>query len=457
MDNQIKRFLIQFARIFSNWYVSVGTDAAGNKILHRVPIMYGDASRQAATIVANNSANNLPSAPLITYYITGLEYDQRRTQDPYFIDKMYVRQRTYNPDTNEFEVTQGNAFNVERIMPVPYTLRVQLDIWTSNYNQKLELAEQLGVLFNPSMELQSTDNFLDWTSLSVVYQDGLTFSSRTIPQGTGNPIDILSWKFYMPIWISSPIKVKKFNVIHKIIASVFRGRAIDDIQDEDLLLGTRQKITPYGYKVLLIGNQLQIVPSASAPYPPNTALDPGELSAESLLWREVLNAYGVVRPGISMIALENPYTVTEILGTIEYNADDRILTYTIDPDTLPSNTLSPVNSVINPLLKTPGNGLPVAAVGQRYLIVEDIPSQTVYPSPSTTPNAWVGLNNGASANSIIQYTGTQWIVSFDAAANPNALEYVVNLTTQIQYRYSSGSWMKSYEGWYDDGDWRIII
>lgn len=419
--------------------------------------MYGDASRQAATIVANNSANNLPSAPLITYYITGLEYDQRRTQDPYFIDKMYVRQRTYNPDTNEFEVTQGNAFNVERIMPVPYTLRVQLDIWTSNYNQKLELAEQLGVLFNPSMELQSTDNFLDWTSLSVVYQDGLTFSSRTIPQGTGNPIDILSWKFYMPIWISSPIKVKKFNVIHKIIASVFRGRAIDDIQDEDLLLGTRQKITPYGYKVLLIGNQLQIVPSASAPYPPNTVLDPGELSAESLLWSEVLNAYGVIRPGISMIALENPYTVTETLGTIEYNTDDRVLTYTIDPDTLPSNTMSPVNSVINPLLKTPENGLPAAAAGQRYLIVEDIPSQTVYPSPSTTPNAWVGLENGASANSIIQYTGTQWIVSFDATANIDALEYVVNLTTQIQYRYSSGSWMKSYEGWYDDGDWRIII
>lgn len=456
MDNQIKRFLIQFARIFSQWYVSVGTDANGNKILHRVPIMYGDASRQAAAITANNSANNLPSAPLITYYITGLEYDQRRTQDPYFIDKMYVRQRTYNPDTNEFEVTQGNAFNVERIMPVPYTLRVQLDIWTTNYNQKLELIEQLGVLFNPSMELQSTDNFLDWTSLSAVYQDGLTFTSRTIPQGTGNQIDITSWKFYMPIWISSPIKVKKFNVIHKIVASIFRGRAIDDIQDEDLLLGTRQKITPYGYKVLLLDNKLQIVPDAGAPYPDNTVLDRGEISSESLLWRQVLDAYGQIRPGISMIALENPYTVTELLGTIEYSNDDRVLLFNIDADTIPSNTLSPINSVINPTLKYPDSGLPAAAAGQRYLIVESIPEQETYSPPSGILNAWPGLSNGAPRNSIIEFNGLNWTISFNASTSTST-EYVLNLTTQIQYRFVDGQWMKSYEGWYEQGDWRIIL
>jgi hypothetical protein len=97
-DNQIRRFLLQFARIFSNWQVTKGKDPAGNDILVRVPVMYGDSSRQAATILANNSASNLPSAPLITYYITALEYDQRRTQDPTFVDRINVRQRAYNPD-----------------------------------------------------------------------------------------------------------------------------------------------------------------------------------------------------------------------------------------------------------------------------------------------------------------------------------------------------------------------
>ena len=200
-DNQIRRFLIQFAKIFSNWSVTRGKDPAGNEIIVRVPVMYGDSSRQASTIIANNSASNLPSAPLITYYISGLEYNQKWTQDPTFVDKMNVRQRAYNPDTQSYEQTQGQAFTVERLMPVPYTLRINVDFWTTNYNQKLELIEQLGTLFNPALEIQSTDNFIDWTSLSVVFQDGLTFSSRTIPQGTGNPIDVMTWKFYMPIWL----------------------------------------------------------------------------------------------------------------------------------------------------------------------------------------------------------------------------------------------------------------
>ena len=81
-DNQIRRFLIQFAKIFSSWSVTKGKDPAGNEILVRVPVMYGDSSRQASTILANNSASNLPSAPLITYYISALEYDQKRTSSP---------------------------------------------------------------------------------------------------------------------------------------------------------------------------------------------------------------------------------------------------------------------------------------------------------------------------------------------------------------------------------------
>lgn len=454
-SEQIKRFLLQFSRIFSNWNVTYGSDPQGNPILHRVPIMYGDVSRQAATIIANNSASNLPSAPLMTYYITGLEYDQRRTQDPYFVDKMFVRQRTFNQETGEYETTQSNAFNVERIMPVPYTLRVQVDLWTTNYNQKLEIIEQLGVLFNPSMELQSTDNFIDWTSLSVVYQDGITFTSRSIPIGTSNPIDVLSWKFYMPIWISSPIKVKKFNVIHRVIASIFKSDYKDDISNEDLLLGTRQKITPYGYKILLLDGGLQILPVSNPFQPPNSSVEVPTGQPTNISWQAVLNAYGTVRPGISMISLENPYMDTEIMGTISFNPlDDRVLIYNIDIDTLPSNTLSPVTSVIDPMLKYPENGLPSAVTGQRYLIVENIPTQTGYVLPAVS--AWPGLSDGANANDIIEYDGTNWTIVFDSI-NATDIEFVINLTTGVQYRFSEDSWVKSYEGYYDAGDWRIII
>jgi hypothetical protein len=452
-DNQIRRFLIQFAKIFSNWDVTKGKDPAGHDILVRVPVMYGDSSRQASTIIANNSASNLPSAPLITYYISGLEYDQRRTQDPTYVDNISVRQRAYNPDTQQYEPVQGQAFTIERQMPVPYTLRITVDFWTTNYNQKLELIEQLGTLFNPALEIQSTDNFIDWTSLSVVYQDGLTFSSRSIPQGTGNPIDVMSWKFYMPIWISTAAKLKKFGVIEKIIASIFAGKALTDIQDEDLLLGTRQKITPYGYKVLLLGNTLQILPQATAFYPSNENLELPANPDTDIYWSSVLNVYGTVKPGISQIWLQNPYMNTDIVGTIVPDPnDDRLLIYNIDPDTLPQNTLTPVDGVVNPQVTGPNAGLPGPTPGRRYLIVEDIGTD----GESTT--AWGNLV--AHANDIIQFdAGTmEWVVAFDSTTTtPLTLEYVTNLATNVQYRYVDHTWMKSYEGWYGQGDYSIVI
>ena len=450
-DNQVRRFLIQFAKIFSNWQVTKGKDPAGNEILIRVPVMYGDSSRQASTIIANNSASNLPSAPLITYYISALEYDQRRTQDPTFIDKIQVRQRSYNNETQSYETVQGQAFTVERLMPVPYTLRINVDFWTTNYNQKLQLIEQLGTLFNPALEIQSTDNFIDWTSLSVVYQDGLTFSSRSIPVGTGNPIDVMSWKFYMPIWISTASKLKKMGVIEKIIASIFKGNALTDIQDDDLLLGTRQKITPYGYKVLLINNTLQILPADQPFNPPNSDLDNPTNPSTALYWSSLLNVYGTVRPGISQIWLQNPYMTTDIVGTIVPDPlDDRLLIYNIDPDTLPQNTLDPVYSVVNPLTSGPNSGLPGPINGVRYLIVEDVGA------PGSSTVAWGNLV--AAANDIIEYSSSlgQWYVSFDSNAS-TSVEYVTNLTTNIQYRYINGAWMKSVDGWYDQGDYSIVI
>ena len=452
-DNQVRRFLIQFAKIFSNWEVTRGKDPNGNDILVRVPIMYGDSSRQASTIIANNSASHLPSAPLITYYITGIEYNQKWTQDPTFVDKLNVRQRAYNQDTQSYETVQGQAFTVERLMPVPYTLRVSVDFWTTNYQQKLEIFEQLATLFNPALEIQSTDNFIDWTSLSAVFQDGITFSSRTIPQGTNNPIDVMTWKFYMPIWISTSSKLKKMGVIEKIIASIYRGTALLDVQDEDLLLGTRQKITPYGYKVLLLGNKLQLLPANEAFNPSNNSLTLPDSPNTNLYWSALLNVYGAVKPGISQIWLQNPYMDSDIVGTIVPDpTDDRFLIYNIDQDTLPQNTLAPVNSIINPQLTGPNAGLPGPLAGVSYVIVEDIGIE------GATTVSWGGLV--ANANDIIQFdadTG-QWFVSFDSQAS-TTVQFVTNLTTNVQYRYvnADGMWMKSYEGWYNQGDYSIVI
>ena len=49
-----------------------------------------------------------------------------------------------------------------------------------------------------------------------------------------------------------------------------------------------------------------------------------------------------------------------------------------------------------------------------------------------------------------------WEVAFDSEA-ATTVEFVTNLTNNVQYRFANGSWMKSYEGWYEAGDYSIVI
>jgi hypothetical protein len=343
-------------------------------------------------------------------------------------------------------------------MPVPYKLTINLDIWTSNTNQKLQLMEQILVLFNPALEIQSTDNYIDWTSLTTCDLERVNWSSRSIPVGTDNPIDIATLTFNVPIWLSSPAKVKKLGVVERIIASIFdaNGDASVAVTDNDLLLGTRQIFTPFGYQTLLIGNKLQVLAQNAVVDQSNESLTPPDSPPSNLLWHNIIGMYGVLRPGISLIALEQE-DGSEVYGTVAYDpSDDRFLLFIVDEATVPANTLTPVNAVINPLFSGPDAGLSPAAEGQRYLLTE----ATGNFSNSNNPTAWLGQNNQplvANANDIIEYSNGRWTVVFDSASSPNNLQYVTNITTGLQYEWTGSMWIKSYQGLYPGGAWSLIL
>jgi hypothetical protein len=456
-DEQIRRFLLQFARIFSNFQVEYGRNEAGvNDTLIRVPVRYGDASRQAQTILQNNSANDMPSTPMMSFYITKLDYDRPRMQEPYFVSTIAVRQRTYDSDTDSYETTQGNAFTIDRLMPVPYKLTINLDIWTSNTNQKMQLLEQILVLFNPALEIQSTDNYIDWTSLTVCELESVNWSSRVIPVNADNPIDIATLTFTIPIFISSPAKVKKLGVVERIIANVFdaNGDASNAVLDNDLLLGTRQVFTPYGYQTLLIGNRLQALRQDQVVDQSNSSLAQPTSPPSNLLWHAIIDMYGVLRPGVSLMQLEQD-DGSLVVGTIAYDpTDDRFLLFSVDEDSVPANTLDPVTAVINPLASGPGHGLIPPVFRQRYLLTEDTGSDNGY------AEAWAGLDGQpliARANDIVEYDGSRWVVYFDSTSSPDNIQYVTNITTNTQYEWTGASWIKSYQGLYPGGAWNLVL
>jgi len=468
-DAQIERFLAQFIRMVSGFQVEFGKDRNGATTLQRVPVYYGDGSRQVMSIITGNSENTLPTTPAMTVYINNITYDRDRVQEPNFISKMNIRQRYYNEDTQEYEAQQGNAFTVERMMPVPYTLELKLDIWTSNTKQKLQLLEQLIVLFNPALEIQSTDNYIDWTSLSAVYLESPNWSTRTVGgSGADNPIDVATLTFKLPIWISPPAKVKKLGVIQKIIASIHDGAGdlSEAVYSNTNLMGSKQYFTPLDYGVLLIGNTLTLLKVHEITDPRDP---PIELGAPPVIttpvkvgtpdnWRNLIDVYGSLENGISQIRLTQDDEISEIIGTVSYHpTDDTLLLFNADVDTLPANTLPAVNAIIDPTKVTVNSNITSPAVGTKYLILKAIGSED-----NTATNdavAWAGTANEpliANANDIIEWNGTSWTVSFDSQA-ASSVQYVSNLNTTTQYKWDLNRWVKSWEGEYKNGLWTLVL
>ena len=460
-DSQVRRFLLQFIRAFSNFQVEFGKDRDGNVTLQTVPVKYGDATRMVSSIIKDNSENKITPTPMISCYINAIEYMPERRQDPTFVDKRHIRMRKFDENTGEYTTQQGNAFTVERLMPVPYNLTLNVDIWTSNTTQKLQLLEQILVLFNPTFEIQSTDNYLDWGSLSYIELTGTTWSSRTVPVGTEDQIDIATLTFNVPIWISPPAKVKKLGVVNRIIASIYdeSGDIADGIIDQNILMGTRMKFTPMNYGILLLGNTLTILErqeSVTNKIDPTSIENdpPVKIGVDDVTWRAVINQYGELQAGISQVRVD--FGTGEIVGTVAHHpTDDTKLLFTVDTDTIPTNDLDPVLKVINPLKVGPDAGLPTSATGQRYLILRGIGAD----GNTDGPDAWkdtTGNDFTAGANDIIEYDGIRWNVSFDSSTD-TGIHYTTNTNTGIQYKWTGEAWVKSYEGEYKAGEWQLVI
>ena len=182
-----------------------------------------------------------------------------------------------------------------------------------------------------------------------------------------------------------------------------------------------------------------IVPANATVVTAGTKVTPGSLALGSVVITNV----------------SNEVLATTATGTVAFDpTDDRFLLYSINPDTIPSNTLSPVNAVIDPLRSGPGAGLAVATLGQRYLLTEATGSEDGY------AEAWAGLGGQplvAEANDIVEYDGQRWIVSFDSENSPDNIQYVTNITTSIQYEWTGTTWIKSYQGLYPGGTWSLVL
>jgi len=438
---QIRKWILQIMRVFSEFQVQYGLDASGNQLYSSVPVIWGDGSIQAATIQRLNSENILPSIPMISIYINNLKFDRPRTQTPTYVDSSTVRTRVFSPACGTYLPAQGNAYTVKKFMPVPYKLEVRLDIVTSNTQQKLQILEQILPLFNPSIEIQKTDNYEDWESLSYLELNDTTWSNRTIPVGQGNDTsyDISTLQFESPIWLTLPAHVSKMGVIFKVISNIGELAGINDI-----VYGTRQVVTYNNYGLFVNNNQIRIL---------NQGVNSSNVAGvygQPLDWNGILGVYGNIRQGVSEIGLTYAGDTNEIIGTITVNpSDSTIVLFNANIATLPINTLPAITAIINPESEAPNIGLPNANIGQSYLLTSDIGTNWPYNT--------VNSNASAKVNDIISYNGNSWITTFSANNNIGNIQFVYDNNTSSQIQWNGNAWVNGWNGPYTAENWRLII
>jgi hypothetical protein len=504
---------------------------------------------QVGNIIRQNSENKIQGAPRIAVYISGLEMDKDRLADATFVGKLHIREREieFNPETgrDEYTSSEGSNYTIERIMPTPYKLTVKADIWSANTDQKLQILEQILMLFNPSLEIQTSDNYVDWTSLSVVYMDDLNFSSRSIPVGNNSAIDIATMDLSMPIWISPPSKVKRLGLINRITIGMF-GQIGDS--DEGYIDGIDSGSGGSGpglldniggiatvidnFDIVVYGGQARIFYPDARGHRVNNLIDVGIDSIKIVNWTVIFDKYpGKYSGGNSKLFLLQS-NGTEVFGTVAINPiDQSILNVQWDTDSYPTNTdissehrpSSPgtFDAIIDPKTTGPKSGLTAPSIGTRYLIIDNIGGgvrETLVAENSSNridtmvdydkvirsevyvnkipvnfetlnmegklvirldtsaqvddiityelfvnedgPDAWKnddGSDFIANTNDIIEWTGTKWHVIFDSTASKDTIYYLTNIYTNVQYKWNGVSWVKSFEGEYRKGYWRILL
>lgn len=198
-SKQIKTRITDFMAIFAGLKVETGKREDGKTKLINVPIRYGDADRVVAYIKTEATQNKMLRIPLMSVVYNDIQLDES-------LRKGVSTERRFT------HMERGGVFPddikvIHQLMPVPYRLFMELSIYTSNTEQQLQILEQLLVLFDPTLTLQSGDTIFDWTKLTTVKLESIQLENN-YPIGTDKNVRVVKLQFSFPIYLSIPANLR---------------------------------------------------------------------------------------------------------------------------------------------------------------------------------------------------------------------------------------------------------
>lgn len=233
-DEQLRKYIVQFAAIFMGLQVEVGKRGSVDAHLVPVPIKVASADRVVAAIKDENTQNKLLRLPLCSCQLIGIELAPELRKGV-----MQSRRNTYMPTNGVFP---DDLKVVEQRMPVPYKAEMELTLYASNQDQHYQMVEQILSIFDPVFQIQLTDEAFDWTRVTTVELTNINFDENFTPGGDRRIIQT-TLSFTMPIHLSLPNRVHQrfIKEIYLRIGAV----ATDAANSFDIIADLNSQQIPY--------------------------------------------------------------------------------------------------------------------------------------------------------------------------------------------------------------------
>lgn len=221
-DHQFVKFLIQFMAIFEGMEVRIGKNdlnSQSDKIY--IPIRRGNADRVVNNIISKGSTNTPLRLPLFSAEIVQIEKNEGRLKG-----REHIQRDVILPVGSEFP---DDLQVVYKKTPTPYTLYFDLALFTSNDDHKFQILEQILTIFDPDIQIQSTDDVHHWNKISSLILDTVNLET-TYPYGQDQKIVVTTFSFSTVIYLQTPIEFKN-NFIKSIKLKIAKLESVSDIYE----------------------------------------------------------------------------------------------------------------------------------------------------------------------------------------------------------------------------------
>lgn len=200
---------------------------AGMEIQHddgeyqSVNVRYANADRVTEAILAGNTQNALIVLPVISIFLNDIELAPDRKKGTGTVRTTMVAPPGSLP--NEVETLYQKQ-------PIPYNFIFDVTIWSYNSQQDFQIAEQILTLFDPTMQIQTSDSRYDPTSITTIELMNVQDETEAAI-GTERRMLKRTYTFTVYGWLSSPALRTK-NLLERIKVNLYN--ATQNIENIDI-------------------------------------------------------------------------------------------------------------------------------------------------------------------------------------------------------------------------------